>query len=86
MVVGGLVNVMVFDLGVVVMRSVVGVVRLSSCFMMNRCHQTCLSEDIVDWCVRLCQNLSLREVFLQRFNIMRLTTVMMTHVLLESSS
>lgn len=49
-------------------------------------HELCVLEEVVDRCVRPCQNLSIGQVTLQGFDIVSVATVVLGHVLLKCSS
>ena len=46
-------------------------------------HQACMPKHVMDRSVRLCKDVSFGQVMLQCFNIMRLTEMMLAHVLFQ---
>ena len=90
MVRGALLLLMLMDLNINVAMMVIIVMVLVTMLILvmmrgDLVHEPSMPEHVVDWGVWLCQNVSLGQVMLQRFHIMRLTKMVLAHVLFESS-
>ncbi len=54
--------------------------------IFNLVQKSSVAQNIMDWCMRLCQNVGTLEMFLQSLNVVGLPTVMFAHVFLKRRS
>lgn len=65
---------------------VVMFVAISMVLTLDFVQESSVAQYIMDWCMRLCQNVSTLKMSLQGLDVVWLPTVMMTHVLLKRCS
>ena len=61
-------------------------VAISMVLTLDLVQESSVAQYIMDWCMRFCQNVSTLKMSLQGLDVVRLPTVMMTHVLLKRCS